>query len=117
MDRQQQRSFQPRLLALRKRLIQSVSAVEDALREDILSPGEHSASRMHPGDQDVEGLDEQLAIAQNEETLLEHVESALERIEAGTFGACQDCNREISSERLAAVPYAPWCIECARGHE
>ncbi len=117
MNKQRQKGYKPRLLALRKRLIEDVASAEQALRDDILSPGDHSASRMHPGDQDVEGLDEQLAIAQNEEQLLEQVEGALQRIEDGTFGKCQGCNREISQERLEAIPYAARCIQCAQRDE
>jgi DnaK suppressor protein len=114
VNKQQQRGYKPRLLELRKRLIEEVASAEQALREDILPPGDHSASRMHPGDQDVEGLDEQLAIAQNEEQLLEQVEGALQRIEDGTFGKCENCERPISHERLEAIPYAARCIECAQ---
>ena len=114
MNKQQQKDYKPRLVALRKRLIEEVASAEQALRDDILSPGDHSASRMHPGDQDVEGLDEQLAIARNEEQLLEQVEEALQRIEDGVFGKCQDCDRPISHERLEAIPYAAQCIQCAQ---
>ncbi len=47
-----------------------------------------------------------------QENLLE-VEDALAKIEAGTYGTCEDCGREISSARLEAVPAARYCIECA----
>ena len=117
MDRNTQRSYEPKLVELRKRLIVDVNATEDALREDIMSPGGHAASRTHPGDQDSEGLLEQLAIAHNEEHLLEQVEAALERAEVGTFGTCVECGRIISKERLDAIPYAAKCIECAQREE
>jgi RNA polymerase-binding transcription factor DksA len=39
---------------------------------------------------------------------------ALRRIDAGTFGRCEVCGREIGCERLDALPYTPHCIECAR---
>lgn len=117
MERQEQETYRQRLLEMRERLIVDVQATEDGIREDIVAPGEHVASAMHPGDQDSEGLLENLAIAQNEERLLEEVEAALERIDAGKFGVCQECGRKISHKRLAAVPYTPWCIDCARQHE
>lgn len=47
-----------------------------------------------------------------ESTLLRHVKAALRRIDAGTFGACMDCESAISPKRLAAVPWAPRCIQC-----
>jgi DnaK suppressor protein len=114
MKRDEQESYRPRLLELRTRLVQSVKLAEQALREDVVKPGDVSHVHTHPADQDVEGMDEQIAIAHVEEGLLESVEAALERIEAGTFGTCQQCGREIGRERLDAVPYAALCIDDAR---
>jgi DnaK suppressor protein len=47
-----------------------------------------------------------------ESTLLRDVKAALRRIHDGSFGACSECELPISSKRLAAVPWAPRCIEC-----
>lgn len=44
---------------------------------------------------------------------LVQVEAALRRAEAGTWGVCAACERPISEERLAALPSATTCIECA----
>ncbi len=103
-----------RLLELRKRLTHSVDAAEDALREDVTAPGNLSSVPTHPADQAAEGMDEQIAIAGNEEYLLEQVEAALERVEQGTFGICENCGGEIDPERLDAIPYTALCIGCAK---
>jgi DnaK suppressor protein len=116
MKKNDQGGHQSRLIRLRKRLTQELGHTEDALREDVLAPGEISSVGTHPADHDSEGLDEKIAIAQNEEQMLKDVEGALERIEAGTYGVCQECGRAISQERLQAIPYTPWCIDCARGN-
>ena len=50
-----------------------------------------------------------------EEQILTEVISALERIDAGTFGVCARCGHAIAKARLDAVPYARTCIRCARG--
>jgi DnaK suppressor protein len=47
-----------------------------------------------------------------ESNLLRNVRSALRRIEEGSFGTCLHCDEEISPKRLAAVPWAPYCIQC-----
>ncbi len=47
-----------------------------------------------------------------ESNLLRNVRSALRRIEDGSFGTCLHCEEEISPRRLAAVPWAPFCIQC-----
>ena len=47
-----------------------------------------------------------------ETTLLRSVRAALQRIREDAFGTCVDCESEISTKRLAAVPWAPRCIGC-----
>jgi RNA polymerase-binding transcription factor DksA len=41
------------------------------------------------------------------------VNMALQRIEAGTFGICQQCGAEISEDRLLTMPWTTQCVECA----
>jgi DnaK suppressor protein len=45
-------------------------------------------------------------------TLLRSVKAALRRIQDGSFGMCIACETAISPRRLAAVPWAPRCIQC-----
>lgn len=45
---------------------------------------------------------------------LEAVESALRRLEAGTFGECARCGEPIARERLRARPTAMTCLPCAK---
>jgi DnaK suppressor protein len=47
-----------------------------------------------------------------ESTLLRQVKAALRRIRDRSFGTCMDCESAISPKRLAAVPWAPRCIQC-----
>jgi DnaK suppressor protein len=47
-----------------------------------------------------------------ESALLRQVKAALRRIHDGSFGTCMDCESTISPKRLAAVPWAPLCIQC-----
>jgi DnaK suppressor protein len=50
-----------------------------------------------------------------ESTLLRDVRAALRRIQDGIFGTCIDCESAISPKRLAAVSWAPRCIQCQEG--
>jgi DnaK suppressor protein len=43
---------------------------------------------------------------------LREAQAALRRINAGAFGICIGCEENITSRRLAAVPWAPLCIVC-----
>jgi RNA polymerase-binding protein DksA len=54
------------------------------------------------------------SLEENSEQVLEQIEAALERIEGGTYGTCERCGREISEERLEAIPWATLCIDCQR---
>jgi DnaK suppressor protein len=44
--------------------------------------------------------------------LLRQVKASLQRIHDGSFGICIECEEAISSKRIAAVPWAPRCIQC-----
>ena len=41
------------------------------------------------------------------------INKALQRIESGSYGQCQDCGEMIGEARLQALPYAEFCINCA----
>ena len=43
---------------------------------------------------------------------LRNARAALRRIEKGSFGTCLECDEEIHPKRLAAVPWAAFCIRC-----
>ena len=59
-------------------------------------------------------LDRDLAVrnVDLESNLLRQVRAALRRIHDGSFGTCIECDWVISPKRLAAVPWAPRCIQC-----
>jgi DnaK suppressor protein len=42
----------------------------------------------------------------------DQVEHALERLEQGLYGICEDCGKEIAPERLEFKPEATRCVEC-----
>jgi RNA polymerase-binding protein DksA len=44
---------------------------------------------------------------------LAEIDAALERVEAGTYGACERCGQPIGEGRLEARPVARLCIACA----
>jgi DnaK suppressor protein len=49
---------------------------------------------------------------ERESSQLAEVRSALRRVNAGAFGFCIGCEEKINSKRLAAVPWASFCIVC-----
>jgi DnaK suppressor protein len=53
-----------------------------------------------------------LALKQTDTKLLRAIEEALQRVEAGTYGICMDCEEPIPNARLDAVPWTRVCIQC-----
>ncbi|MBT8044747.1 MAG: TraR/DksA family transcriptional regulator [Verrucomicrobiae bacterium] len=53
----------------------------------------------------------------SESKLLEKIEYALERLEKGDYGICDDCKKPINIERLKAKPSVSLCINCQSAKE
>jgi RNA polymerase-binding transcription factor len=55
-----------------------------------------------------------LSIEQNVRDLLDKIDRALTRIEAGTYGICEVCGKPIEKTRVKALPYVDLCIKDAQ---
>lgn len=101
-----------RLEAERDRLLTELSQT-NVMERDNLGYGNHMA------DDATEAFEQakDLALRQNLERLLDQVEDALERFEAGTYGLCERCGKEIDPARLKALPYATLCLPCQQRRE
>lgn len=102
------------LVDIRDRLTGEVNRLIEAVPQKANGGGDLSHVPTHNADRDSEGLDSALEVIHTEETMLEDVRSALSRFEQGTYGECQECGGEISEARLDALPYTPYCIDCAQ---
>ena len=58
-----------------------------------------------------------LRIKDRERKLIMKVKEALDRIDNGTFGICESCDRPISEKRLMVRPVTTLCIECKTERE
>ena len=58
-----------------------------------------------------------LRIRDREAKLIKKIEEALQRLEDGTFGICEECGEEIPLKRLMARPVTTLCIECKKEQE
>lgn len=52
-----------------------------------------------------------------EKNLLDKIQRALERLDNGTFGICEECDEQISAKRLEARPETTLCIRCKEEQE
>ncbi len=58
-----------------------------------------------------------LSLSDTERKTLEEIEQALQRLETGQYGICQNCGKTIQIPRLKAVPWARFCIKCQQMYE
>jgi len=95
--------------------------------DDLLKNGDKAVSDMNafnekfpdPSDRATaeSERDFNLRIREREKGLIGKIKEALERINNGTYGICEECEEEISEGRLEARPVTTLCIECKKGQE
>jgi RNA polymerase-binding protein DksA len=73
----------------------------------------------HMADTGTETVDREIdyTLEESDGRLLMAIDSALARIDAGTYGICVNCGAQIAPERLEAMPWATLCIDCKRKEE
>jgi DnaK suppressor protein len=55
-----------------------------------------------------------VSLRRGQELTLDQINHALERMAAGTYGACERCGQEIDFARLKAIPQATMCMSCQK---
>lgn len=114
---QQRQTIRSRLEAEHDRLLSvQASVLEGSALES--SQGETTAELMtadhqHPADVGTEMFEREkdLSILEHIQAEIGEVARAIRRLDAGTYGTCEDCGREIAPARLEARPAARYCIE------
>jgi RNA polymerase-binding transcription factor DksA len=108
-------SFRHWLLERRGALSGNVTKMEDeALRRSRQdATGDLSSMPIHMADMGSDTFEQDftLGLIENEEQELGAIEDAMERIEEGTFGVCEECSKPIPRERLKAIPWATELVE------
>lgn len=59
----------------------------------------------------------EMALASNAREMLHQTERALGRLDAGTYGLCENCGNPIGKARMQAFPRATLCVECKQKQE
>ncbi len=121
MKKADMKVYKERLLALRARLRGDVSQMADhALKGNRSSiNGDAGGMPIHMADIGSDNFEQEftLSLLESEGDTLGKIEGALERIEDGTYGKCDECGGVIPKTRLNAIPYTPFCIKCAEKME
>lgn len=102
------------LLSKKASLSKNINTELDEMR--TASEGHHLADMDDLGG-DANDEETNYKILEIESAELDQIDYALERIEAGNYGVCEECEKPINAERLRALPFASLCIACKRSQE
>jgi DnaK suppressor protein len=112
LNQRQLKWFEKLLTERRQELLQeagrTVSGMNE-LKENFPEPADRAALEAD--------RNATLRIRDRERKLLSKIEEALERIEDGTYGVCEECGEPIAVERLKARPVTTLCIDCKADQE
>ena len=117
MKKSETKEFRNMLVSLRARLRGDVTAMADSALRKTRSEasGDLSSMPIHMADVGTDAFEQEftLSLMEHDGSALEQIEAALERIEDGDYGSCQECGSTIPKTRLNAIPYTPFCVKCA----
>jgi RNA polymerase-binding transcription factor DksA len=117
MTRDQLGQYRDRLRTIATRLGVTVAGLEEQTRTPTggEAAGGISNAPLHLADVGSEAYNQELGatLLENEVYIRNEVLAALERVDRGTYGRCENCGRDIVSERLEALPYVRHCTRCA----
>ncbi len=108
--------YRAALQALDARLTDDASALEESASQPTggQANGGISNAPMHLADLATDTFMQEIdaKVLQTEQFLVSEVRAALERLDAGTFGTCENCGKPIAKERLEVIPYTRRCTKC-----
>jgi len=121
VDKEELQKFKAMLVTERNKLVEGLDHIErDNLnRSQRDASGDLSGYSFHMADQATDNFDREfsLDLASAEQNILNRIDEALHKIDEGTYGVCENCEKPISQKRLKAVPYAKLCIKCKEDEE
>ena len=112
--------FREALLDERRRVEHALATLRDEHRGSLDEEVEEiGASDNHLAETATATLGREIdyTLGENSGQVLAAIDSALKRIDEGTYGTCVSCGDQIRYERLEATPWASLCIDCKRKAE
>ena len=119
MKKAEMKVYRDRLLDIRARLRGDVTSMAHAALRKSGAEGSESSMPIHMAELGSDNFEQEftLSLLANEEDRLGMIETALQRIEDGDYGQCEECGGVIPKTRLNAIPYTPVCIKCAESRD
>lgn len=101
------------LTAEAQELATEIAQAEEKFHALIMESGEGAGDDQADAGTKTFEREHEISILSNKKDLLDQTNRALERIEAGTYGACENCGKQIGKLRLQeANPRATMCMPC-----
>jgi DnaK suppressor protein len=103
------------LLAIRGRLMTMLSEVRKDIDQEVRGASERDLAHINDTSDmasDAAEGDLSLRIAESETAEAGEIERAIEKIDNGTYGICETCNKAIGADRMQFLPYVTLCIKC-----
>ena len=97
-----------RLLDMREKLLGE--GLGKSLPEDLARPFDIGDEGDRADSERTQGVSVLLSVRDKEKLLA--IDEALDRIQDGAYGECEECGDEIGAGRLKAMPLAKLCISC-----
>ncbi|PJN41176.1 DNA-binding protein [Streptomyces sp. CB02959] len=98
---------------LRTEIVSAEDAIAGLMRDSGDGAGDDEADT---GTKNIT-REHELALASNAREMLHQTERALGRLDAGTYGLCENCGKPIGKARMQAFPRATLCVECKQKQE
>ena len=120
LSKPQLKQFRQLLITERAKCAGEIRSIaQEALKSPREASGDLSAYTVHMADMAADTYERELSMnmVSSEQEILYQIDDALKRLDEGSYGVCQQCNKPISMSRLKAVPYASLCIACQRTKE
>jgi RNA polymerase-binding protein DksA len=119
MDSKKLALFRELLQDKQRKVMKDLETLWELTRESSEELNERSANAFEISDYGASSMDREkdfLFISRERKYLLQ-IDRALEAIDCGEYGICRVCGKEISEERLKAVPTTHICVPCKQNEE
>jgi DnaK suppressor protein len=110
---------QRRMAYIRGKLLETRRQLLERMKAELAEPDEPIGVLGDPADMahSVSARETSYEIGSVESRAVAQIDYALQRIERGKYGICEDCGKRIPPARLRAMPFAYLCVECKQRDE
>jgi RNA polymerase-binding protein DksA len=108
------------IASIRETLVKKKDSLTRHLRSELSeleAPDKHHLADLEEMASDANDTDSLCEIMEVGANTLEQVDTALRKLDDGTYGVCEACDAEIPIARLEALPFASLCIPCKEKEE